>query len=387
MKPSRAARHFKVAGRFVYVREIGRGNVNDTYEAVFRAGATVERIILQRVNKKVFSRPEWIMRNMRRVTEHLSACIGESGMQNGREWGFPQIIPCVDGEDYYVDPDGDFWRAMTMIEASASYETVKNAEHALEAGCVLGCFHRLLAGLCIDDFFDTLPGFHVCPLYLEQYDSVLKSDAGRARRSANPEVLRLHKYVDARRGMVAALEDAVARRELETRLIHGDPKVDNIMIDDFTGKGIGIIDLDTVKPGLIHYDFGDALRSLCNPAGEDASHLKDVYFDVELCEAFVRGYLSEARAFLTDADLRYLYASVRLLPFELGLRFLGDYLAGNVYFKVRFEEHNLNRARVQFKLCESIEANEKAIRRVLTAPDGARTGRNRKRDGDGLLRP
>jgi Ser/Thr protein kinase RdoA (MazF antagonist) len=161
------------------------------------------------------------------------------------------------------------------------------------------------------------------------------------------------------------LENAKERGELRLRPIHGDPKISNIMIDDATGKGTCIIDLDTVKPGLIHYDFGDCLRSSCNPAGEETLNLKSVLFDMDLCEAIVKGYMACARSFLTDADREYLYDGIRLITFELGLRFFADYIAGNVYFNTRYDEQNLNRARVQFKLAESIEARESQIQGIL----------------------
>lgn len=367
MEPSKAAQQFDITGRLVHVNGIGRGNVNDTYEAVFRAGGAVERVILQRINRNVFEHPESIMANMRVVTDHVWRNLAAEPHDATREWGIPQIIPVRDGKDFFVNESGEYWRAMTIIDAAASYAKVRNAEHAYEVGIVLGCFHRLIADLSCDDLLDPLPGFHVTPLYMQKYDQTIAGEVVEARLDGAPDVARLHKFVETRRARTAVLEDAVERGELKGRPIHGDPKVDNIMIDDFTGYGIGIVDLDTVKPGLLHYDFGDALRSACNPAGEDELDLAEVYFDVDLCEAFVKGYLAQAKGFLTEADRHYLYDAIRLLAFELGLRFFQDYLAGDVYFKVRFEEHNLNRSKVQFKLCESIEANEKAIRAVLLA--------------------
>ena len=148
-------------------------------------------------------------------------------------------------------------------------------------------------------------------------------------------------------------------------MFHGDPKVNNIMIDDVTGKGTAMIDLDTVSPGLVHVDFGDALRSICNPAGEEATNLAQVVFDEDLATAFCKGYMREAGSFMTDADRAYLYDSIRLLPFELGLRFFQDFLAADVYFKTSTPGQNLNRARVQFRLCESVEARERSIRSML----------------------
>lgn len=174
-------------------------------------------------------------------------------------------------------------------------------------------------------------------------------------------------FIEERRGFAATLQQALDKGELKLRMMHGDPKVNNIMIDDFTGKGTAMIDLDTVSPGLVHYDFGDALRSICNHAGEDEPNLGKVVFDLDLCEAFCKGYMTHARGFLTEADRAYLYDAVRLITFELGLRFFQDYLAGSVYFKIQHPEQNLNRARVQFRLCESIEARERMIRDLLAS--------------------
>jgi Ser/Thr protein kinase RdoA (MazF antagonist) len=179
------------------------------------------------------------------------------------------------------------------------------------------------------------------------------------------EAKRLSKFVEERRARALCLVAAEERGELAKRMFHGDPKVNNIMIDDITDKGTAMIDLDTVSPGLIHVDFGDALRSLCNPAGEEETNLAKIVFDEDLCAAFCKGYMREAGAFMTDADREYLYDAIWLLPFELGLRFFQDYLAGDVYFKVKTPGQNLNRARVQFRLCESIEARERSIRNLL----------------------
>jgi Ser/Thr protein kinase RdoA (MazF antagonist) len=365
MEPSKAAQRFSARGRLVHVNAVGNGNVNDTYEAVFRDGGSVERIIVQRINRRVFAHPEWIMSNMRRVTDFFWGKLAAEAKDLRREWAIPLVVKADDGADFLRLNGQDFWRAMTCIDDATSYPKVRDVEHAYEVGIVLGCFHRLIADMNCAELLDPLPGFHVTPAYLEKYDRTVAGEGGSARMDGLPEVDRLRAFVEKRRGFVSTLEDALGRGELRTRPIHGDPKVDNIMIDDFTGYGIGIIDLDTVKPGLLHYDFGDALRSACNPAGEDELDLSKVYFDVDLCEAFVNGYIAQAKGFLTDADRHYLYDAIRLIAFELGLRFFQDYLAGDVYFKVRFEGHNLNRAKVQFKLCQSIEANEKAIRAVL----------------------
>ena len=373
MDPAAVAKQFAVQGRLVQVQPTGSGNVNETYLAIFRTHFNEERLIIQRINRRVFPNPAWIIENMRVVTDHVHQRLEREADEADRIWQLPRLIQTRNGQDYYVDENGEYWRAITLIASARSYDIAQGAEHALEAGTVLGQFHRLISDLDPSRLHDTLPGFHVTPLYLAKYDETVRLPEAQRRMGSSIEAVRLRHFVEARRAFAHVLQNAMRQGELNVRLIHGDPKVTNIMIDEFTGKGTSIVDLDTVKPGLIHYDFGDALRSIGNPAGEETDNLSDVYFDVDLCEAFVKGYLSCARDFMTDADRRYLYDSIRLIAFELGLRFFQDYLAGDVYFRTRDSEHNLRRARVQFRLCESIEAREKMIRKVLdehTRPAG-----------------
>jgi Ser/Thr protein kinase RdoA (MazF antagonist) len=355
------------------VNPTGSGNVNDTYLAIFRTTFSEERFIVQRINKRVFTRPEWVMLNIRILTEHVHNRLEAGRDTADRIWQLPRVIPCKDGRDFFIDENGEFWRAMTLIASATAYNTTQGAEHALECGTVLGHFHNLISDLDPARLNDTLPGFHIAPLYLAQYQKTLATAQARNILTGSGEARRLALFVESHLALANTLEKAREEGVLGRRLIHGDPKVTNIMIDDFTGKGTSIIDLDTVKPGLIHYDFGDALRSICNPAGEEVENLNEVVFDVDLCEAFIKGYMVNARSFLTDGDRAYLFDSIRLLAFELGLRFFEDHLAGNVYFKVKYPEQNLVRARVQFKLCDSIEAREKQIRAVLDA--SGQTGR------------
>jgi len=365
MRAGLIAQQFDVAGRLVTVESTGEGNVNDTYLAVFRTTFSEERFILQRINARVFPRPALIMENMRVVTDHVHRRLEEEADRSDRIWQLPRVIPAKDGQDFVVDGDGGYWRAISLIASAHSYGQVQSVEHAHEAGFVLGQFQRVISDLPPEKLHDTLEGFHITPLYLEKLDAALETPEGQARLKSSVEAERCHRFVQARREWCSVLEDAKARGELALRPIHGDPKITNIMIDDATGKGTCIIDLDTVKPGLIHYDFGDCLRSCCNPAGEEVLDLSRVLFDTDLCEAIVRGYMVHAKDFLTDADRQYLYDSVRLIAFELGLRFFADYIAGDVYFKVHYDGQNLNRARVQLKLAESIETRETMIRRIL----------------------
>jgi Ser/Thr protein kinase RdoA (MazF antagonist) len=212
---------------------------------------------------------------------------------------------------------------------------------------------------------DTLPGFHVTPSYFPKLDEALKTKEGQMRLNATKVAHNVMIFLEKRREWSSVLEDGKARGELSLRPIHGDPKTANVMIDDMTNKGTAIIDLDTVKPGLVHTDIADCLRSCCNPAGEETHDISSVMFDTDLCDAVLSGYREQAQGFLTEAEKYYLYDAVRLIAYEQALRFFADYIAGDVYYKVREDGQNLMRARVQVQLCRSIEANELKIRRML----------------------
>ncbi|MBQ3287938.1 MAG: aminoglycoside phosphotransferase family protein [Kiritimatiellae bacterium] len=358
---------FNVKGRLVALSPFGNGNINDTFLAIYRNTFTETQVILQKVNRRVFPRPEAIMSNMHEVTKHCHeklAADAERGADD-RVWQMPRIIKAKDSRDYVTDEKGDVWRVITRIMSARAFDVAQGPEHAMECGATLGHFHYLISDMEPGSIENPLPGFHITSGYLANYDATLGTESAKALLGASMEARRLAKFIEERRGLAVSLERAEAAGELVKRMFHGDPKVNNIMIDDVTGKGTAMIDLDTVSPGLIHMDFGDALRSICNPAGEEETDLAKVVFNEDLCTAFCKGYMREAGSFLTDADRAYFYDAIRLLPFELGLRFFQDYLAGNVYFKTTQPEQNLNRARVQFRLCESVEARERSIRNVL----------------------
>ena len=358
---------FNIKGRLVSLTPFGNGNINDTFLAIYRNTFTETQVVLQKVNRNVFPEPKVIMDNMHEVTRHCHEKL-EADSKSGRDdrvWQMPRIVKAKNSLDYVEDEKGDVWRVITKIMSAHAFDLAQGPEHAMECGAVLGHFHYLISDMDPACITDPLPGFHITSGYLKKYDKTLVTKGAKELLGASVEAKRLAKFVEERRDLALCLEKAQKKGELVKRMFHGDPKVNNIMIDDVTGKGTAMIDLDTVSPGLIHMDFGDALRSIGNPAGEEETNLAKVVFDEDLCMAFCKGYMREAGAFLTPADREYLFDSIRLLPFELGIRFFQDYLAGNVYFKTTQPEQNLNRARVQFRLCESIEARERSIRAVL----------------------
>ena len=355
-----AAEQFKQQGEVIDIREFGNGNINKTFLVTLDSKGE-KHFILQCINTQVFRQPELVIHNMRICTEHISQRLQHVPLGAGRRWEVPSVLLTQDSRDFYLDLDASFWRAISFIEGSQSFDIIKDTDFAREVGYALGIFHTLLSDLPPDRLSDTLKGFHITPRYLHHYEEVLaKYNAGKS-----PEKNYCLQFISRRFAWAHVLEDARAQGRLHLRPIHGDPKVNNIMIDIATGQAISIVDLDTVKPGLIHYDIGDCLRSGCNTLGEETGQWEKVHFDPDLCRAILQGYLSMAKEFLTENDFFYIYDSIRLIAFELGLRFFTDYLKGNVYFKVRHPEHNLDRALVQFKLTESIESQERAIRSII----------------------
>jgi len=348
------AEQFNPGGNILNVREFGNGNINDTYIVTCD---TQEKFVLQRINTNVFKYPQLIMKNMRIFTEHVHRRV----RTEGQIWQTPRVISTRDEHIFFMDEENYFWRAISLINNAQSFDTINNLNHAREVGHALGMFQNLISDLPIESLADTLEGFHITPRYLQNYDQVFSQNGTHT----SPEVKYGMQFVEARRAFAHTLENAHANGHLPLRPIHGDPKVNNVMIDDTTGKAISIVDLDTVKPGLVHYDIGDCMRSGCNPHGEDAEDWEAVHFDPEIGAAILEGYLTEARLFLTEADYAYLFDAIRLIAFELGLRFFTDHLAGDVYFKVKYPGHNLQRALVQFKLTESIEAHEADIRHII----------------------
>lgn len=356
---SEAAQRFTSSGDIAEIREFGTGNINDTF-LVSTSAPAARKFILQRLNTTVFPEPVLVMKNIRTVTDHIRKEVDQFPA-TGRRWETLEILTTSDQADYWIDPAGSFWRATSFIDGTESSDIVRNIEHAREVGFALGMFHSLLSNLPCEKLGDTLEGFHVTPVYLERYDRICFGKppplSARVRFCMD--------FIERRRGIVGVLEEARAVGKLHSRPVHGDPKVNNILMDKVTGLAVAVVDLDTVKPGLIHHDIGDCLRSCCNPLGEETEDWESVQFEPDLCRAILKGYFSVARGFITEEDVRYMFDAIRLISFELGLRFFTDYLAGNLYFKVGYGEQNLARALVQFKLAESIEYLEIPVRAII----------------------
>ena len=301
------------------------------------------------------------MANLATLSRHLAGKVNTSGQR----WENGVLLPTNNGALFYTDHQGDIWRAVSYIDRTTTHQAITTPAQARQVGWALGHFHYLLADLPARDLHETLPGFHVLPCYLDHFDRVL---SGVTMRSDSDLRFCLD-FVAARRKTADLLEQARHQGKVKVRTIHGDPKVGNVLFDIATDCAVSLIDLDTVGPGLIHYDIGDCLRSCCNVSGEAAPDLSQVVFDVELCREVLAGYFCGAGDLLLGHDRELIFHAVRLIAFELGLRFLTDYLAGNSYFKVSHAAENLHRALVQFRLVQSIEHQQGEIEKIALTPN------------------
>jgi Ser/Thr protein kinase RdoA (MazF antagonist) len=348
------SQHFQIRGAFQSAEPYGSGHINDTYCAVYNHEGTSIRYIHQRINHNVFKNPAALMENVQRVTTHVRTKL-EGQPDSGRRT--LTLVLARDGQPLYRDVLGNYWRTYIFVEKAHTYDAAESPQQAFEAAKAFGRFQQLLSDLPAPRLHETIPGFHDTSKRFEALLKAIEADSKNRAEQARAEI----NFALQHAGLARALLDA----RLPERITHNDTKFNNVMLDDDTGKGICVVDLDTVMPGLALYDFGDQVRTTTSPTKEDEIDLSGVRMQMPMFEALVRGYLSEAEAFLTKAERQCLAFSGKLITFEVGIRFLTDFLSGDTYFKVHREGHNLDRCRTQFKLVESIEQQEEQMNRVV----------------------
>lgn len=349
------AGHFDLAGRPETVAPITAGHINDTYVLTTTAGGKAVRYVFQRINHYVFRNPPQVMENILRVTEHIRERLSHT--EPGLARRQLRVIPARDGQGYYQDADGDFWRAYTYIENAVTYDTIPSTSLAQEAARMFGWFQGLLRDLPAPPLHETIPGFHDTPRRLEYFGQVLKKDAFNRARHAAAEI----DFVLEHAAICEVLPDLVGQGRFPVRTVHNDTKINNVMLDEVSGTGVCILDLDTVMPGLSVHDFGDLVRTASCPAAEDERDLSKVVIDAPWFEALTRGFAQETCRWLAPVERDHLVFGAKIITFEQMVRFLTDYLAGDVYYKVHREGHNLDRTRTQMKLVQSILEQEESL--------------------------
>ncbi len=325
----------------------GAGHINDTF-AVWAADHS-RRWILQRINTDTFTDPAGLMENVTGVTSYLRREILARGGDPDRET--LNVVPTREGKPYYTDCEGGAWRAYLFVEGTVCLQKVENERDFYTAAETFGNFQNQLAGYPAATLHETIARFHDTPNRYANFEKALAADVMGRAREIGPEIA----FIRAREADCHVLMDQLAAGVLPLRVTHNDTKLNNVLIDQATGKGICVIDLDTVMPGLSAYDFGDSIRFGANDCAEDEPDQSKVHFSLHLYEVFARGYLAAAGSAMTEAERRSLPWGAKLMTLECGIRFLTDYLEGDHYFKISRPAQNLDRARTQFTLVEGME--------------------------------
>lgn len=347
-------------GRLVSKNPYGNGHINDTFLVCCKTTEGTEtRYILQRMNHNIFKNPPQLMENMVYVTEYLRAKIISQGGDPERET--LNVIKTKDGADWYQDSGQNYWRVFPFIENSMCLEKVENATDFYDSAVAFGNFQRMLADFPAETLHETIPNFHNTPSRFQDFRNAVQ--AGNKERAALAQ--KELSFVFDRKQDVSILTDLLAEGNLPLRVTHNDTKLNNILFDTDTHKALCIIDLDTVMPGLSLYDFGDSIRFGANTGAEDETDLTKVGLDLTLFEAFTKGYLEGCKGSLTGKEIEMLPMGAKLMTFECGMRFLTDFLTGDHYFKIHRENHNLDRARTQFKLVADMEEKWNEMKAIV----------------------
>jgi Ser/Thr protein kinase RdoA (MazF antagonist) len=356
------ASNFQFEGELIRMEPYGHGHINDTYLLTYSVGKMgCIRIILQRMNKNVFPKPVELMENIVNVTSFLHDKIIENGGDPYRET--LNVIPAKDGRYYYKETENDYWRAFIFVTDAASYDVVEQPEDFYESGRAFGKFQYLLADFPVEKLHETIANFHNTKSRLADFKKAVADDiAGRAA-GVQAEI----QFVLDREKDACFFTDLIEKGELPIRVTHNDTKLNNIMIDNKTRKGICVIDLDTTMPGLALYDYGDSIRFGANTGEEDERDLSKVGLDMHLFEVYTKGFIEGCGGRLTDREIELLPMGAKIMTFECGMRFLTDYLQNDVYFKTSREGHNLDRARSQFKLVADMENKWAAMNAVISS--------------------
>ncbi len=349
----RAAQQFG-SDTFLYAEPYGEGHINETYAAYYRrADGTEYRNILQKINTYVFPDVDGLMRNIQGVTEYLRGFVGERETMT--------VIPTQEGKPYYRDGEGGCWRSYVFIENATAYQKIEKDADFFTCGVSFGRFQQQLADYPAQELCETIVNFHNTPARYQALHAAVAADkAGRVAETAEPIAFALEREASA-----GVLVEGMAAGTLPCRVTHNDTKLNNILIDDETGRGQCVIDLDTVMPGAVAFDFGDCIRFGASTAAEDETDLSKVEMSLPLFRVFAEGYLSTAAPFLTEAELDSLVDGARLMTLECGVRFLTDYLEGDVYFRIHRPRHNLERCLTQFTLVADMEQKETEMRAII----------------------
>lgn len=350
---------FQIEGNILSYESYGNGHINDTYLLVIQNNPREERYILQRINNSIFKDPEKLMFNISKVTSFIREEVEKLGGDVLRE--VITVIKTRDDKSIYRDSEGSYWRMYIFIEDASCFDKVNKAEDFYQSAVAFGKFQKLLSGFDASSLYEVIPDFHNTPLRYESFLKAVQEDKCNRANEVQDEI----RFFIKRKADMECCKNYLDEGKLPLRVTHNDTKLNNVMIDNKTGEGLCVIDLDTVMPGLSIFDFGDSIRFGANTASEDEKDLKKVSLDLHLFEQYVKGFISGCGGSLTDTEVSMLAHGAKTMTLECGMRFLTDYLEGDVYFRIHREEHNLDRCRTQIALVLDMEDKWKEMKEIV----------------------
>jgi thiamine kinase-like enzyme len=350
---------FQIPGQIGRIIPNNRGHVNDTFIVECHQNGDKNKYTLQRINQSIFKNPPDLMHNIIRVTEHIRKKLQNDGMEELTRHVLTVVLT-QHGEGCCQDSSGSYWRMYQYIDRVESCDYLDSPDQAYQAARAFGRFQRYLADLPEPKLYETIEDFHNTPKRLNDFLEILDRDPHNRAGQAKQEIL----FVTQHASLCQGLLELVKQGFIPQRVTHNDTKINNVLFDLATHEAICVIDLDTVMPGLSLYDFGDMVRTATCQAAEDERDLSKIQLDITFFEQIALGYARETAGFLTDAEKRHLVFAGKLITLEQMIRFLGDYLNGDVYYKIHRPQHNLDRARTQMKLIQSIIEQEEQMTKL-----------------------
>ena len=350
---------FGVQEEILICEPFGSGHINDTYRVVVKSENGEKEYVLQRMNTQIFQNPVGLMNNIKLVTEYMKEVIIKKGGDPERET--LHFYPTTEGKMYYIDEEGKYWRLEDMVMRSLSYDLAANREMFASTGEAFGQFMADLADFPAEELVEVIPNFHNTRVRYQTFVSEVEANRAGRIEDCRPEI----EFALARKELAESIVKQLENNELPLRVTHNDTKINNILMDADTDQPLCIIDLDTIMPGACAYDFGDSIRFGASSALEDEQDLDKVYMKLDLFEAYTEGYMKAVGKTLTPAEAKSLAVGAMLLTYETGIRFLGDHLNGDVYFKIHRPGQNLDRARTQFKLVADMEEKWSQMQNIV----------------------
>ena len=353
---TKIAECFQIEGKVVTSTPYGNGHINSTFKVETDSN---KKYILQKINTSIFKKPQELMENIENVTDHLrKVCVAENG---DPEREVLTLIKTVDGKLCITDDDGSVWRMYVFITDTFCLDVATSAKDVYLTGLSFGRFTGKMDSFPADSLFETILNFHNTPSRYNDFENAVKENKSGRACEVKDEI----EFVRERKEFCKLFTSNIGKDKLPLRVTHNDTKLNNILFDAKSNEPITIIDLDTVMPGLSLYDYGDALRTGAATAAEDEKDLSLMHFDLELFRAFTKGYLEGCGKMLTELEIKMLPYAAKMLTLECGIRFLADHIAGDVYFKIHREGHNLDRCRTQFKLVEEMEQKQQELENIV----------------------